>query len=198
MVCFEMKGLPAQASFLLQEALVKLYLNGPDTSCPQNCIFRGLAGVALPNATTVHISQVSIKSEVCITSEMIAESVLKEKYLQQGFSMRVIAKELSCSKNKIRNALIKYKIPIRAKNHPEKNYFRRYGKKKVKGQVVDYMRELNTLNAVKEMYSKEGLGPRAIARLLNNMKIPPKTQGKKWQHTTVRQMLMREGVSFAQ
>ena len=62
------------------------------------------------------------------------------------------------------------------------------------GQVITHKAEQRTIETIKHMYSKEGLHPRVIARLLDSMKIPTKHRGKGWHHHTVITILKREGI----
>ena len=138
--------------------------------------------------------QFSMKSIVSITSVPISESVLKQKYLKDYLSTRQIAKEFSCSKTKIRNLLLKYKIPLR---EPSRCHYkcnsRIYGKKKVNGKIVDHKRELKIIENIKELYIK-GVGPNTIAKVLSTMKIPTKQHKKDWHHRTIIKLLKRENI----
>ena len=147
-----------------------------------------------PNAKSVLNLQFSMKSDAYITSPPISEDVLKQKYLENGLSTRSIASEFSCSKTHIRDLLVRYKIPLRGPLQCHNDHGRAYGKKRRNGQSVDHKAELRTIETMKTMYSKEGLHPRAIARLLNTLKVPTKQQGKGWHHHTVITILKREGV----
>ena len=126
------------------------------------------------------------------TSQTFTESVLRHKYIQNRLSMRAIANEFACSKTHVRDLLLRYKIPIR-EPHKAGSNARKYGKRKVNGQIVDYKKELKTIETIKKMYN-EGLRPKAISRLLDTMKTPTKKQGRGWHHHTVITILKREGV----
>ena len=104
--------------------------------------------------------------------------------------MREIAEEFSCSKTRIRDQLLKYKIPLR---QPYKYHDRwyAYGKRKVRSKTIDHKAELRTIATIRQMYSK-GVSTSAIARFLNTMKIPTKQQGKGWHQNTVAKILKRE------
>ena len=145
-------------------------------------------------AGNVIIPNLSIKSNVCVTSSIIFEGVLREKYLKNNLSMRDIAGEFECSKNHVRDLLLKYKIPIRVAHLCHKDHSRIYGKRTSCGEVVEHKGEQKTLVAIKRMYQEEGIHPRAIARILNSMRVPTKQQGKSWHHHTVITLLKREGV----
>ena len=136
--------------------------------------------------------QFSMKSTISITSAPISESVLKQKYLKNHLSTRQIAKEFSCSKTKIRNLLLKYKIPLRepSKYHHKYNSCI-YGKKKVNGKIIDHKRELQVIETIKKLYVK-GINPNSIAKVLSTMKIPTKQRKKDWHHRTIIKLLKRE------
>lgn len=127
------------------------------------------------------------------TFSSISASVLKEKYVEKQLSMRDIAKEFSCSKTQVRNLLLQNNIEIRKPNNYHKVHERVYGKKRINGKVVDHKKEQRVLDTIKKMY-EEGVHPRAMARLLDAMKIPTKNQGKGWHHHTIITMLKREGL----
>ena len=134
----------------------------------------------------------SMRSGTYNTSPLISACLFREKYLEDGLSMRAIAREFSCSKTHVRNLLIRYKIPLRDPHKYSRWYT--YGKRKVSGKTIAHKGELRTITTIKQMYS-EGLSVSAIARFLNTMKVPTKQQGKGWHHHTITQILKREGLS---
>ena len=145
-------------------------------------------------AKDVFIPKFSIESNIYKTSPLISESVLRQKYLEHGLSARDIAMEFACSTHCIMSLLIKYKIPRRSPCKSQQHSRRVYGKKKLNGQIITHKAEQRTIETIKNMYSKEGLYPQAIAKLLDTMKIPTKHQGKGWHHNTVIKILKREGI----
>ena len=133
-----------------------------------------------------------MKSTTFITSLSISENVLKQKYLTNYLSIREIAKEFSCSKTKIRDLLLKYKIPLRQPSRYHQRYdSRTYGKKKINGKTIDHKRELKTIETIKKLYIK-GINPNTIAKVLSTMKIPTKQRKKDWHHHTIINLLKRE------
>ena len=139
----------------------------------------------------VLIPQFLAKLIIYVASPPISEGVLKRKYLENRLSMREIARQFACSKNHIRNQLLKHKIPLRAPHRYDNKWYS-YGKQKIRGRTIEHKGELRTIAAIKKMYS-EGVSTRAIARFLDTMKIPTKQQGKGWHHHTITQILKREG-----
>jgi Recombinase len=69
-----------------------------------------------------------------------------------------------------------------------------YGKRVNGSHLESHKREAQIIKSIKEMYQKNGLGPVAIARILDTMKVPTKKQGKKWDHSVVKAILEREGI----
>ena len=67
-----------------------------------------------------------------------------------------------------------------------------FGERIVKGKVIPCQKELQIIESIVNMHKKEGLTARAIARVLNSMKIPTKKQGKRWDHSVVIGILKRE------
>ena len=135
----------------------------------------------------------SMELDSCITSSLIPEGVLRQKYLADRLSMRQIASEFPCSKTYVRSLLLKYNIPMRKTSDYRGSRWYAYGKRRVGGKTVDHKGELRTINTIKQMYH-EGNSTSAIARCLNAMKLPTKQQGKGWHQNTVATILKREGV----
>ena len=135
----------------------------------------------------------SMESSACISPSFISEGVLRQKYLVDRLSMREIASELACSKARVRDQLLNYNIPVRRRSQPPQDRWTTYGKRRLKGKVIDHKAELRAVAAIKQMYG-EGMNTSAIARCLNAMKLPTKMQGRGWQQNTVAKILKREGV----
>lgn len=116
-------------------------------------------------------------------------SVLQEKYVQKGLSIAQIASECLSSKGAVRNGLLRAGIPIREKSkHHGHSGQPKFGKRIQKGTEVDLKVEQRVIDMILEM-RKEGLGLRAIARCLTQMKVPTKKQGKSWHFQVVKQIL---------
>ena len=128
-----------------------------------------------------------------LTSAFIPESVLRQKYLKNRLSTRVIASEFACSKTYVRSLLLKYNIPMRKTSDYRGSRWFAYGKRRVGGKTIDHKGEQRTIATIKQMYA-EGISTNAIARFLNTMKIPTKQQGKGWHNCTVTDIIRREGV----
>ena len=160
----------------------------------ENCMTKDLASQGCLYAINVLNPEYSMISEAHSTSPPLSKDVLKEKYLEEGLSIQGLAKEFSSSKSKIRGLLSMYQIPIRESFRRYEENSLSYGKRKVKGQTVDYKVELRTMEAIRRMYVDEGLTPNGIARVLDAMKTPTKHRGKAWHHSSVIRILEKEGV----
>jgi transposase len=144
-------------------------------------------------ANRVLIPELSIITDAYLTSDTIPKDVLKQKYLENGLSTRQIANEFSRSKTHVRDLLLKYEIPLKTRSESQENSRAFYGKRKVKGKVIEHKGEARTIETIKKMYNEE-ICPSAIARFLNSMKVPTKQQGRKWHHYTIITILKREGI----
>jgi SOS response regulatory protein OraA/RecX len=89
----------------------------------------------------------------------------------------------------VRNGLERFGIEIREKSQHHGNPAQeKYGQRKVKKSLVDHKVEQRTIEAIAQM-KDEGLSLRAIARCLNQMKVPTKKRGKSWHPEMVRRVL---------
>lgn len=121
-------------------------------------------------------------------------SFLHQKYVVEGLSASQIAAETFSSKPTILNYLKKFNIKTRRVGVVTHKKNIAYGKKIVGGKPADHKAEKKVIESIKEMY-REGLSYRAIARVLNEMKIPTKQQGKGWHHENIRSILKSEGIN---
>ena len=135
----------------------------------------------------------SMRSGIYDTSPRIPACLFRQKYLENGLSMRALAREFSCSKTHVRNLLIRYNLPLRKTSYYRGSRGNAYGKRRVGDKIIDHKGELRTLATIRQMYV-EGNSTSAIARFLNTMKVPTKQQGKDWHHYTITQILKRAGV----
>ena len=158
-----------------------------------NCILNWMVEQGNRYAEPVLDPQFSMESERYTTFPYIPEGMLKQKYLEDRFSTRAIAREFSCSKTYVRSQLLKYKIPLREPSKYHKNHSRIYGKRKFGSRTIDHKGELRTITAIRRMYS-EGISTAAIARFLDAMKVPTKRQGKGWHNYMIIKILEREGL----
>lgn len=93
------------------------------------------------------------------------------------------------SKEAIRSALHVNNIEVRERGQHHGNPSQlKYGmKRKAKNSVI-HQGEQRTVDTVRQMRD-EGLSLRAIARCLNQMKVPTKNRGVKWHPEMVRRIL---------
>ena len=107
--------------------------------------------------------------------------------------MRQIAAEFASSKTAVRDALLRFGIPLKKTgNDPNRIHNLPFGKRCVTGKVVDHKGEQHIIRAIFKM-QREGLSNSGIARVLTQMKVPTKQQGCGWHPEMVRQILLREG-----
>lgn len=106
--------------------------------------------------------------------------------------MRQISTEFASSKTAVRSALLKFGIPLRVTGkNPYRTHNLPLGKRCVNGRVLIHKGEKRIIQSILKMHG-EGLSNCAIARVLTDMKIPTKQQGRKWHPEMVRQILIRE------
>ena len=121
------------------------------------------------------------------------KSVLRQKYIDEGLTAAKLALELGCSLTTMKKYLREFGI-VKGQGAKCKTNLA-LGEKIEKGKVVDHKRELWVKETIVKMHQEEGLGFRAIARILTSMKVPTKKQGKKWDHSVVRDIVRREILS---
>ncbi len=144
-----------------------------------------------PGTGNVLHPKTTITSVVKTLPVTFNEAVLHQKYVLEKRSLRQIAGEFASSKTAIRNALVRFGIPINEKGtSPNRVHALSFGKRCVGGVVVDHKGEQRVISSILKMH-REGLSNCAIARVLTEMKVPTKQQGKAWHHEMVRQVLLR-------
>lgn len=114
---------------------------------------------------------------------------LTQKYVVEGLSARQIATQIFSSKSTVTANLARFGIPLRDPHLPHGNPSQpKYGDKIRKGKAVDHVAEKRVVETVR-MLNADGISLRKIARMLDQMKIPTKCRGKKWQAEMVRRIL---------
>jgi hypothetical protein len=132
---------------------------------------------------------VTIITEFKSGRQQLKSSFLRKKYIEEGLSLRQISALTASSKESIRSALIKNNIPVRDKGQHHGNPSQlKFGVKRKGLSSVEHKAEQRTVDAVRQMRD-EGLSLRAIARCLNQMKVPTKNRGVKWHPEMVRRAL---------
>ena len=132
-----------------------------------------------------------ISSRIKTLPFVFCKSVLHQKYVLEMRSMRQIAAEFASSKSAIRAALVRFGIPIRKiGSSANRIHNLPFGKRCVTGKVIDHKGEQQIIKTILKMH-REGLSNNAIARILTEMKISTKQQGRAWHHEMVRQILLR-------
>jgi len=144
-----------------------------------------------PGTGNVLQPKTTITSMVNTLPVTFNEAVLHQKYVLEKRSLRQIAREFASSKTTIRQALVRFGIPLKNKGSSvNRVHALPFGKRCVNGAVMQHKGEQQVIRSVLKMH-REGLSNNAIARVLTEMKIPTKQQGKAWHHEMVRQILLR-------
>jgi hypothetical protein len=95
----------------------------------------------------------------------------------------------------VRNGLARHGIEIREKSQHHGNPAQpKYGQRVIKKSLVEHKTEKRTIDTINQMKA-EGLSLRAIARCLNQMKVPTKKRGKSWHPEMVRRSLCQDYAS---
>ncbi len=144
-----------------------------------------------PGTGNVLHTKTTITSTIKTLQITFNKAVLHQKYVLEKRSMRQIAAEFASSKTAIRGALIRFGIPLRVTGKsPNRMHNLPFGKRCLAGKVVDHKGEQRVISSVLRMHG-EGLSNCAITRVLTQMKVPTKQQGRGWHHEMVRQILVR-------
>lgn len=116
--------------------------------------------------------------------------VLHRKYIDEGLSLRQIANQEMSSKESVRSALLRSDVKLRGKSRHHGNPGQlKYGMKRKGQHQSEHKQETRVIYAVRQMRD-EGLSFRAIARCLDQMKVPTKNKGRKWHPEMVRRVLV--------
>ncbi len=153
--------------------------------------------IGRPHTRKPHkLSSLAYVNEIIEFSRLPAyenQIVLQQNYLEKGLSAKEISVLLGCGTTKIKKELRRFEIKKTGVEIRHKKNLK-YGQKIVSGKIQNHKQELNTQKAIIKMHTKEGLSASAIARVLTEMKVPTKKQGKKWDHSVVIDILKRENV----
>jgi hypothetical protein len=118
-----------------------------------------------------------------------SKSVLLHNYVDLGLSTKQIADKYLSSSETIRKYLKLNEIPLRGKSMHHGNPSQvKFGQKIRNGELQDHKQERRVVESIRQM-KEEGLSLRAIARCLDEMKVPTKQRGKKWHPEMVRRIL---------
>lgn len=121
-------------------------------------------------------------------------NVLRQKYLEEGLTVKQLGVLLGCGPTTIKKQLRHYNIKKSEIQEIRHKANLKYGQKIVAGQVQEHKQEAHIKQAILDMYKSQGLSVTAIARLLTQMKVPTKKRGKGWDHSVVIEILTREGI----
>jgi hypothetical protein len=112
-----------------------------------------------------------------------------QKYIEDGLSIRQIAALVVSSKEAVRTEILRHGISLREKSqHHGRPAQAKFGQRVIKDQLVNNKAEQRVVDSIRQMRA-EGLSLRAIARCLDQMKVPTKSQGKKWHPEMIKRIL---------
>lgn len=120
--------------------------------------------------------------------------LLHQKYVAEGLSAKAIADLLGCSITTVKAKLREFGLSKKGLGVAVHRENLAFGKRLVGSKAVAHKAESQVIETIRKMYHEQGIGPTAIANLLDTMKVPTKRQGKKWDHSMVIGLLKREGV----
>ena len=127
-----------------------------------------------------------------VTSPFLSEDFLREKYLVQGLSTTQIAKAIGSASSTVLKYLRKFNIPVRKPSQSirgkRKGFGLPYGKRIVKGELVNLKKEQEGIEKMKAL-REEGYSYWKIAAIFNSIKIPTQTGKGKWYARTIQQIL---------
>ena len=107
----------------------------------------------------------------------------------EDLSVKQIASEIMSSTSTVRKWLLHFRIELRSKSQHHGNPAQvKFGQKRKLGKLEDHQREQRVIKMVKHLRD-QGLSLRAIAKTLNELKVPTKNQGKKWHPETIIRIL---------
>lgn len=117
------------------------------------------------------------------------ESFLHQKYVMEGLSLRQIADQVVSSKEGVRAEILRQGIHLREKSqHHGRPAQPKFGQRVIKNHLVEHKSEQRVVDSINQMKA-EGLSLRAIARCLDQMKVPTKMKGKKWHPEMVKRII---------
>jgi len=120
-----------------------------------------------------------------------SKTFLEEKYLKHGRSIAQIAAETLSSRAAVRDALIRFRIPLRKQGKPGLRPAQvPYGFRRSNGLLVPHLGEQRVIQSVIKM-SNDGHSYRKICDFLTSVGVPTKNRGKGWQPEMIRRLLSR-------
>lgn len=120
-----------------------------------------------------------------------SKSFLHQKYVIEGLSSREIAAQVFSSRATVTKYLNRYGIPLKKITRRETGKMA-YGYRQHGGKSVVFKKEAEIVEQIKS-HRESGYSYQKIADILNDMKVPTKTKGKRgfWYSKVVRQILQR-------
>jgi hypothetical protein len=116
---------------------------------------------------------------------------LHQKYIKNGLSTRRIAEEIGFSKNTIRNALLRFGIPLRVKGKHSLPSEPPYGFCIENGNLVRISEEQRIIRSIVKLREQQKLSFYQIAKFLDSIGVPTKKDSEKgWHRETVRSIYL--------
>lgn len=138
--------------------------------------------------------QTALISTVKTLPDYLNGRVLHQKYVVEGLSLKQIATLFASSKDAVLRALRAEGIPLRAHGqHHGRPANPAYGKRIVRGRLVDCPAEQRVIKLIKKLASDGDLTATGIARRLTEMGIAMRNGKTQWHHEQVRSILKRNG-----
>ena len=107
----------------------------------------------------------------------------------ERLSARQIAREIFSSKMAVLDALADFGFPIREPHYHHGNPSQpRFGRRFSKDILVDHKVEQKIILVIREL-REQGFSFRKIARVLNNMRVATKCNGKAWHPEMIRRIV---------
>lgn len=111
--------------------------------------------------------------------------MLHEEYSQNGLTKQQIAHKYNCSLSTVTKFLKKFEIPLKeVDKFKGSSRSKAYGKRVIKGEIVDHLAEQRVIRSILEMVDK-GLSYRQICKVLDGLKVPTRHQGQGWKHESI-------------
>ena len=133
-----------------------------------------------------------LKSTIYTPKLVIDDDYVQKQYCENSLNMTQIAKLLNTSRHKIKASLIRsgVEFDLSAKQKEALRH-KKYGYKRERKKTVVHKAEQRAINAIKEMRDK-GLSYQEIADILHQIKVPTKTNGKRWTKGMVRNIFIKK------
>ena len=125
----------------------------------------------------------------CVVPPYRNHDFLRQKYVEEGLSIKQISALTSSSKDAIRNGLLRAGIKLRDHGKPHGRPSQlKYGKRLLRGQEADHKVEQRVIDVIRDLRNQK-MTLRKIGQALTQLGIPTKCRGKCWHPEMVRRVL---------